>query len=317
MNQSPVLVVGASGFVGRHVCIALKAAGHAVRRASSKRSRFDRSLRSEPWVYLDLDDPDTYVEALRGCSEVIYLYHGLASGRDYPIREARVTSQFYKAMVDSGIHRVAYLGGVAPKGSASRHLQSRMRTGEILRSGPLVAIELRASMIIGRGSASFNAIRDLAVRLPVLGLPPWLDNGSCPIAIDDVVYALTKAVEIDAPHCGCFDLPGPEWLTHRDLLSRLSSLLGTRVLERRLGWLSPALSARLLGIIGRERYPVIAELIQGLPADLTPSGVNFWTHIGQYPRRSLMNAMLDALADETCARQPSDATVERINALFR
>ncbi len=311
MVESPVLVVGASGFVGRHVCVALAATGHEVRRATSQRNRVTET-EGGAWVHLDVNDVKTFARALEGCRKVIYLYHGLGSGNDYPMREANAAIGFRNAAIGAGIERLVYLGGVVPTGLRSQHLDSRRATGEIFRDGPLLALELRAAMIIGKGSVSFNLMRDLAARAPVLALPPWLDQGSWPIAIDDVVYALVRALDVSLQTSAWFELPGPEWVTHRDLITRLAAILGTRVFSRRFSWLSPALTSRLLGVIGREPYPVVAELVAGLPCDLTPSGTSFWTGLGETARRPLVAAMLDALADETSTREPSLATEERL-----
>jgi hypothetical protein len=167
-------------------------------------------------------------------------------------------------------------------------------------------------MIIGKGSASFGLVRDLAVRLPLMVLPKWMDQGSYPIAIDDVVYAIVRALEIDVTASTCFELPGPEWITHRQVLEQAASILGTKMVRRRLPWLSPRGAARLLGFISRERRTVIDELVEGLPSDLTPMGDSLWQYLGESPKRSVVSAMLAALADETNATDPTPAAVERI-----
>lgn len=311
VDVSPVLVVGASGFVGRHVCVALNAADLAVRRATSQREILEPDL-GQHWVYLDLNDEATYSGALEGCHSIIYLYHGLASGNGYQIREANAAARFSKAALNAGIGRLVYLGGVIPPGHRSRHLESRRITGEIFRASPLLTLELRAAMIIGHGSVSFNMIRDLAARLPILALPPWLDNGSYPIAIDDVAYALIRALRVPLQASDWFELPGPEWVTHRELLARLANLVGTRIVRRRFSFLSPGLAAWLLAMVGRERHSMLTELIAGLPSDLTPHGRSFWDEIAERPRCSITQAMLNAIADETSQQRPSGPTQERI-----
>ncbi len=311
MTKSPVLIVGASGFVGRHVCVALEAAGYIVRRGTSNRARCQPDSH-RVWVHLDMNDPSTYANAMNGCQSVVYLFHGLGSGSDYATREAQAAVHFRDMAIKQGIERVVYLGGVAPSVPTSQHLESRRATGQILRDRSLLVLELRAAMIIGKGSISFNLIRDLAVRLPVVALPPWLDRGSYPIAIDDVAYAIVRGLDVNLAASACHELPGPEWITHRQLLARVSALLGTHIIGRRLTSVSTGIAARILGLISREPYPVVAELVAGLPSDLTPRGVSFWTLIGEAPVRSIMSAILDALADETSQTEPSNATQERL-----
>jgi uncharacterized protein YbjT (DUF2867 family) len=305
-------VVGASGFVGRNLCVALNAAKYVVRRGTSNRTRAGTGEPDCSWTFIDMNDPDTHGKALDGCRSVVYLFHALGSGPDYAQREARAAAQFRAAASQSRLEKIVYLGGVAPLQSSSQHLESRRATGQLLRGSDVTTVELRAAMIIGKGSTSFNLVRDLAVRSPWLALPTWLDQGSCPVAIDDVVYAIVRALDLDLPEPCCFDLPGPEWLTHRALLERLSALVGTKILARPLPWISTRVAAKLLGLITRERASVVSELVAGLPSDLTPAGQNFWNVIGEAPACSVMSAILNALADETSLLDPSVATRERL-----
>ncbi len=309
---SPVLIIGASGFVGRHLCVALDAVGVATRKATSQRKVLEMSPNRDRWVYLNLDDRATFDFALEDCRSVIYLYHGLSSGKGYQIRESNAARWFRDAALKAGVERLVYLGGVIPDELRSQHLESRRSTGEIFRDSPMLSLELRAAMIIGYGSISFNLVRDIAVRMPLLALPPWLDNRSCPIAIDDVIYAIIRGLSVPVTESAWFELPGPEYLSHRELISRVAGILGTRILKRRYSMLSPKITARLLALVGREPHWVVAELIAGLPADLTPRGPSFWHVLGEGPHRSITEAILSAIADESSARKPSAATEERL-----
>jgi len=312
VQVSPVLVIGASGFVGRHLCVTLEAAGVALRRATSRRRVAESSNDGRHWVYLDLRDANSLGGAIEGCRSIVYLYHGLGTGAGYGQREALAASALAVAAAQARVERLVYLGGVIPQQGRSMHLESRRVTGEILRSGAMTTLELRAAMIVGHGSASFKLIRDLAVRLPYLVLPPWLDNASYPISIDDVSYALARALEVPLAHSAWFELPGSERITHRELVQQLSELFGTRVLRRRLGLLSPKLSARILAIVGREPRELVSELVYGLPSDLLPHGESFWSRINEQPTRSLRESLLSALGDESSKVQPSAATEERL-----
>lgn len=315
--KSPVLVVGASGFVGRHLCVALEAADYIVHRGTSNKTRTAHAEAGCAWTFIDMNEPETYGKTLEGCRSVVYLFHALGTGSDYAAREARAATRFRDAASRYGIETLVYLGGVAPSVPSSQHLESRRATGRILSEGQLTVVELRAAMIIGKGSTSFNLVRDLAVRTPLMALPEWLDHGSCPIAIDDVVYAIVRSLELDLPQGACFDLPGPEWLTHRELLTRVSSLVGTRIIKWPIPLISTKFAARLLGLVTRERPEIIAELVDGLPSNLTPAGKSFWTAIGEAPAQSVMSAILSALADETSSVEPSASTKERLIARIR
>jgi len=169
--KSPVLVVGASGFVGRHLCVALQAADYIVRRGTSNEARSSNEEPRGGWTFFDMNEPGTYGKTLEGCRSVVYLFHALGTGSDYAEREARAATQFRDSATRYGIETLVYLGGVAPLAPTSQHLESRRATGRILSEGKLTVIELRAAMIIGRGSTSFNLVRDLAVRTPLVALP--------------------------------------------------------------------------------------------------------------------------------------------------
>jgi uncharacterized protein YbjT (DUF2867 family) len=269
------------------------------------------------WTFIDLNAPESYGKSLEGCRSVVYLFHALGTGADYAEREALAARQFGEAAREQGIERIVYLGGVAPTGNLSQHLKSRRTTGEMLRQTGPTTIELRAAMIIGKGSTSFNLVRDLAVRTPVMALPTWLDQASCPIAVEDVAYAIVRALDCDFHQSECFDLPGPERISHRELLNRVGALVGTRVIEPRLPFMSTKWAARLLGLVTREPQAVVSELVAGLPIDLTPAGTSFWSILGEAPTQSVMSAILNALADESSSADPSSAARERLTARVR
>jgi uncharacterized protein YbjT (DUF2867 family) len=172
-----ILLTGATGFVGQYLYPALVAAGFEVRCATRKPQEARKRFPGRDWVEFDVERPETIGAALSNCAHAFYLIHGMAGGGDYPEREARSARNFLCAAREAGTQRVIYLGGVLPASSRpSKHLASRQRTGEILRSGDVDTIELRAAMIIGEGSTSWTMVRDLAARLPAMVLPRWLRN---------------------------------------------------------------------------------------------------------------------------------------------
>lgn len=289
-----VLLTGASGFVGWYLGAALEAARHDVRRASRKPPRQAK----QRWIEVDVERPETVEAALDGCEIAYYLVHQLGAGRDYPEREAKAALAFRSACEARGVRRIVYLGGPMPRGvRPSAHLESRRRTGEILAGGRISTIELRAAMIIGAGSGSWRILRDLAQRLPLMLLPRWSQFVSWPVAIDDVVAALLVAGTLPEPCGGCYDLPGPERITHFELLRRAAKLLGKRPWLFSVPLLTPALSAYWIAAVTRVDLSLTRELLQGLKGDLDPNGESFWQHL---PRRSplpLDEAMRRAIED--------------------
>jgi uncharacterized protein YbjT (DUF2867 family) len=145
LAQKRILLTGASGFVGRHLFYTLQAAGCEVRCASRNPEHASRRQPNRDWVRLDLEEPATVQPALDGCHGAYYLIHGMSDGDDYEEREARSAETFATAAQQAGLQRVVYLGGVQPAGPPSRHLRSRLRTGEILRQGATSTVELRAA----------------------------------------------------------------------------------------------------------------------------------------------------------------------------
>jgi uncharacterized protein YbjT (DUF2867 family) len=299
------LVTGASGFVGRHLAPALAEVGVEVRRAARRPEA--------GWVALDVDDPASVAAALAGCDAAFYLVHHLATGGDYAEREASAAAGFARAARRASLRRLVYLGGVEPRGKVSPHLQSRLVTGRILRSEFPETVELRAAMVIGRSSASFELVRSLVGRTPVVLQPPWLGNRSCPVAIDDVVVALIAGLDV-AP--GCYDVPGPEWVSHRELLLRVATLLGKRLRLPAVPAFPPRWAARIAASFTRVDRALCERLLAGLDSDLVPAGGgSLWDALPGHRLRPLDAAIHDALLDEGCTQIPSPRTRARLSRL--
>jgi uncharacterized protein YbjT (DUF2867 family) len=299
MPERSILLTGATGFVGGAARPALAGAGWRVRCLTRDRARARRREPSLDWVQGDVADPASCARALSGCQAALYLVHGIGEGPDYHRHEVAAASTFSQSAAAAGVERIVYLGGVAPAGAGSDHLRSRLEVGEALRAGPVKTIELRASMIVGHGSLSWLIVRDLAARLPVMVLPRWLRSRTQPVAIDDVVIALLRALDLPLDASAWFDIPGPVTLSGKEILEETARVMGLRhprVVQVPL--LSPRLSSLWVRFVTRAQWSVAREVVIGLTEDLLARDDRFWQLVGHPRRLSFAEAAARALEAE-------------------
>lgn len=319
-----MLVTGATGFVGRALVPALVAAGHEVR-ATTRQPARATPLPHVAWVTCDVQRPDELRRALHGVDVVYLLVHAMGSGaHDFAERERHMAMDLRDAAAEAGVSRIVYLGGVAPAGEPSEHLRSRLAVGEVLRGGAVPTIELRASMIVGNGSASWQIVRDLAMRLPAMILPAWTASRTCPIALDDVVVALVRGLDVPLPESAWYDIPGPDTVTGREILTTIAALRGRRVPSVEVPFLSVSLSSWWLELVTRADFSLARELVLGFKGDLLPRDARYWTAIDHAPRWTFEAAARRALADETqvtgvrgLAGQAEEAVVQLVSPKLR
>jgi uncharacterized protein YbjT (DUF2867 family) len=297
LGDRTVLVTGATGFIGGALVPALRAAGWQVVAASRRPVTSPTDRDGVQWRSCDLLRPDTLPAALAGVRVAYYLVHSMGGGQgDFRELERRAAQGFAAAAADAGIERIVYLGGPAPPGRPSEHLGSRLDVGEILRAGPVLTIELRASMVIGTGSVSWQIVRDLAMRLPVMVLPRWLRSRTRPVALQDVIAALAAAADLPIEGSAWFDLPGPEILNGQQILRRIAALRGRHILALEVPFLTPQLSALWLRLVTRTDFTLARELVVGLSEDLLPTDDSFWQLIDHPQLVSFDEAARCALA---------------------
>lgn len=291
-----VLVTGATGFVGSALLPQLLRRGLKVRAISRQSQAPDDRIE---WMKADIGSRDGLTRALEGVDVAFYLVHDMKSGDGkYADREAHQAELFREIAAIAGVQRIIYLGGVAPSGEASEHLASRAKVGEILRSGQVPTLELRASMIIGAGSTSWQLVRDLAMRLPVMVLPQWTKSKTRPVAIEDVITALMGALEVPLEKSVWFDIPGPEVLTGSDLLMRVARMQGRHVPALEVPFLTVGLSSWWLRLITRAEFSVARELVLGFTSDLLPRDEKYWALIEAPHRLRFETAARRAMAAE-------------------
>ncbi|CNE54402.1 oxidoreductase [Mycobacterium tuberculosis] len=246
------LVTGASGYIGGRLVPELLDAGYGVRCMV----RSARRLRDHPWAgrveiaQADATDPEATRRALDGVDVAYYLIHAIGGAGGFAGKDRRAARVFAEAARDAGVGRLVYLGGMDPEEELSPHLRSRAEVGRIMLDSGVPAVWLRAAVIIGSGSASFEMLRHLTERLPVMVTPRWVHSRIQPIAIRDVLHYLVAAAELPADVSRGFDIGGPDVLTYAEMMRRYAAVAGLR---RRLivpvPVLSPWLSSLWVGAI--------------------------------------------------------------------
>ncbi len=300
-----VVVAGASGFVGGRLLPALEALGCEVRCGSRDPSRHADGRR---WVTLDIDSGAGLADALRGADTLFFLVHHLgAADAELAEREEAAARRVLAAAEAAGLRRIVYLGGPVPSGPSSVHLRGRQITGEVLRSGAVSTIELRASMIVGPGSASWELCCDLALRLPILVLPGRLVGRTQPVGIDDVVAALVAAITLPVSGSAAFDLPGPDVLAPAEILRRVAAQAGFRPVVLPVPGLAPTTAIGLLRLVTRADVDVVRQLVEGMEVDLLASDAVFWDRLPG----------LEPAPFEACARRALAADTRVLGAVSR
>lgn len=295
-----IVVAGATGFVGRHLVPVLSAGPEPVRLGSRDPDRA-RARTDGDWVELDVDDAESVSRACDGARVLVYLVHQMGGHDDADLVAAEEASatRVLRAAERAGVERIVYLGGPAPDGPPSDHLAARLRTGEVLRGGSsATGVELRAAMIVGHGSESWQIVRDLAFRLPVMVLPSWLSFRHQPVGIDDVVAAIAASADLELQASAWFDLPGPETLTVEETLYRVAAMRDMKPMAVRVPVLTPSLSSHWIRLVTRADFTVARQLVDGITGDLVSSGTDVWSRIPDYQQVPFDEAVRRALEAE-------------------
>ncbi|MBF6353698.1 SDR family oxidoreductase [Nocardia higoensis] len=261
------VVFGATGYIGGRLVPELVAAGHRVRVVA----RTPDKLAEVPWldkvevVRGDVTSEDDVRAAVADQEVVYYLVHSLTE-RDFTGIDQRAAHIVAAAARAAGVRRIVYLGGIVPEQTPlSRHLASRAEVGEIFRESGVPTAELRAAVIIGSGSASFEMLRYLSERLPAMITPRWVHNRIQPIAVRDVLYYLVRAAELPADVNRAFDIGGPDVLTYLSMMRKFAIVAG---LPRRMVLpvpvLTPWLSAQWVNVVTPVPRALAIPLIESL-----------------------------------------------------
>lgn len=266
-----ILLTGANGYIGARLLLKLLQDGHFIYALVRNPSRFTLPANSEKQVKVvkgDILDPLTLKDLPKDFEAAYYLIHSMTTdSKDFDLKDRIAAQNFIQALQGSQCKQIIYLGGIVNDENLSKHLNSRLEVEKILNQGPYPLTCLRAAIIIGAGSASFEIIRDLVEKLPVMIAPKWLLSKCQPIAIVDVIDYLSKV--LGNPKClgRSFDIGGPERLTYQEMLLRFAKI---RKLNRKIiivPVLTPKLSSKWLFFVTSTSYELAKALVESLKND--------------------------------------------------
>jgi len=320
-----VLLTGATGYIGRRLQEKL---------LSDKSVRLRLFVRNARKVQAGLEDHIELFEGnaldegsvrkgLVGIDVAYYLIHSMGAGADYEKLDRLSAQNFLDACIDNKVKRIIYLGGLGKKDTASKHLRSRLETGEILSSRPdlIQSVWLRAGVIIGSGSASFEIIRHLVQKLPVMTTPKWVRTQTQPVGVGDVLEYLFQAKDVPIEGSIAVDI-GAEKMSFKDMLLRAARVMGLKRTIIPIPFLSPRLSSFWLKLMTPVPFPIAKALIQGLRSETTVQNDNarryfprinplsyedsFRTAIDEIEGNQVISRWCDSSAQKTCDIEGQD-----------
>jgi uncharacterized protein YbjT (DUF2867 family) len=296
-NEGTVLVTGATGFIGKRLVKALLADGYNVR-CLVRRS--DAVLPAGATVALgDLLEPGRLYASFSGIDTAFYLVHSMGGGRaGFERRDRQAAEYFTDAADKAGVRRVIYLGGLGETGTGlSEHLASRLEVARLLGKGRFQTTFLRAPVIIGAGGASYEMIKALVERLPLMITPRWVSTRTQPIAVADVISYLVGCLREERTAGETFDIGGPEILSYRQMMDRFARIEGKTIMILAVPFLTLKLSSYWLGLFTPVKPSIAMPLIEGVRNEMICRDLRIRELI-PFPLTSFDEAIRTALAEE-------------------
>jgi uncharacterized protein YbjT (DUF2867 family) len=292
-----VLLTGATGYVGGRLLRRLEERGERVRCLTRRLGALAPGRDTTMVVVGDVLDGESLHAALRGVEAAYYLVHSMGSAGSFEEEDRRAALNFANAAREVGVRRIVYLGGLGAGGDLSSHLASRQEVGAVLAGSGVQTIEFRASIVIGSGSLSFEIIRKLVERLPVMVTPRWVRTAAQPIAIEDVLDYLLAALDVELDGSAVFEIGGADAVSYEELMREYARQIGLRRLIIPVPLLTARLSSLWLGLVTPVYARVGRKLIDSLPHETVVRDTSAVTVFPIRPR-GYREAIARALANE-------------------
>lgn len=298
VSPDPILLTGATGYIGGRLLPALLERGHKVR-CLARRPEYLQSRANGRYevVAADLANAESLGPALTGVATAFYLVHSMGAEGGFAEQDCRAAQNFAHTARAAGVRRIIYLGGLGGDKTLSAHLASRQEVGRILRESGVPTIEFRASIIIGSGSLSFEMVRALVTRLPIMTTPRWVRSLAQPIAVEDVIAYCLAAVEMPGEASVVYEIGGPDRVSYADLMREYGRQVGLHRLIVPVPVLSPGLSSLWLGLVTPLYARVGRKLIDSVKHDTVVKDDRALRDFDIRPR-GLRDAIARALAKE-------------------
>jgi uncharacterized protein YbjT (DUF2867 family) len=313
-----ILLTGATGYIAQRLLPELLAANHYVYCCVRDKGRFNLARFDDPdisVIEVDLLQEQTLQNIPEDIDVAYYLVHSMCTHQgDFEKMEAASATNFKKRMLQTGVKQVIYLTGIANEKHLSKHLQSRLQVEEILKTGSYAFTALRAGIIVGSGSASFEIIRDLVEKLPIMITPRWLNTKTQPIAIRDVLLYLKGVIDLPQAFNKSFDISSGEIFTYKELLLKFAKVRGLKRKIIVLPVLTPRLSSYWLYFVTSTSYQLAKNLVDSMKVEVIgkPNNLAALLHITATPYEKAIELAFVKIENDQVLSSWKDAATSNI-----
>jgi len=306
-----ILITGANGYIGQRLIPVLAEQGHELYCCVRNRNRFENDHRHESLKTIEID----FLENLEGISfpqkidVAFYLVHSMNNANNFETQEAAVAKRFIDLIQKTNCRQIIYLSGIVNEAHLSRHLESRLQVEKILRASTQNVTVLRAGIIVGSGSASFEIIRDLVEKLPVLITPKWVNTLCQPIAIRNVIQFLSGVILQENTFNKDYDIGGPEVLSYKQMLLKFAEVRKFKRWILTVPVMTPKLSSYWLYFVTSTSYPLAVNLVDSMKVNVVcrPNDLATQLHIELYPYKSAVQMAFEKIEQHMVLSSWKDA----------